>query len=89
MVARAFATTPMIEKENGLTVRDLKKLIQTVPEIDNDGNEAMIYVATGNEMADVITLGKTDEDGDIMLVPGFWHNVMDELETLGGFLEDA
>jgi hypothetical protein len=88
MVARAFATTPMIEKENGLTVRDLKKLIQTVPEIDNDGNEAMVYVATGNEMADVVTLGKTDEDGDIMLVPGFWHDVMDGLETLGVFLND-
>ena len=78
----------MIEKESGLTVRDLKKLIQSTPEIDNDGREAMVYVATGNLMADVITLGKTDEEGDIALVPGLWHEVMTSEETLDLFLEE-
>ncbi len=78
----------MIEKESGLTVRDLKKLIQSTPEIDNDGREAMVYVATGNLMADVITLGKTDEEGDITLVPGLWHEVMTSEETLDLFLEE-
>jgi hypothetical protein len=48
----------------------------------------MVYIVTGNEMADIVTLGKADSQDDILLVPEFWRNVMDCLETLDDFIAD-
>jgi len=77
-----------IIKEEGFTVRELKDLLGAVPDVDGEGNETMVYIATGNLMADVITLGKADENDDIMLIPGFWHETMNVQETLDVFLEE-
>jgi hypothetical protein len=79
--------TPIIE-EDGFTVRQLKQLLSSVPDVDGEGNETMAYVVTGNQMADVITLGKADSQDDILLVPGFWTDVMEDLETLDDFIAD-
>ena len=78
---------PIIE-EDGFTVRQLKQLLSSVPDVDGEGNESMVYVVTGNEMADVVTIGKADSEDDILLVPGFWADVMDGLETLDDFIAD-
>ena len=75
-------------KEDGFTVRQLRELLSTVPDVDGEGNESMVYVATGNGMVGVITLGKADDDDDILLIPDFWHDVMEGLETLDDFLTD-
>jgi len=77
-----------IKQEEGFTVRQLKQLLASVPDVDGEGNESMVYVVTGNQMADVITLGKADDQDDILLVPGFWTDVMEELETLDNFIAD-
>ena len=77
-----------IIKEEGFTVRELRDLLSKVPDVDGEGNETMVYVVTGNEMADVITLGKADSQDDVLLVPGFWVNVMENLETLDDFIAD-
>ena len=77
-----------IIKEEGFTVRELRDLLSKVPDVDGEGNETMVYVVTGNEMADVITLGKADSYDDVLLVPGFWANVMEDLETLDDFIAD-
>jgi hypothetical protein len=77
-----------IIKEEGFTVRELKELLASVPDVNGEGEENMVYVTTGNLMADVITLGKADEADDIMLIPGFWHEVMTSEETLDVFLEE-
>ena len=79
--------SPII-KEEGFTVRELRELLASVPDVDGEGNETMVYVVTGNEMADVITLGKADSQDDVLLVPGFWANVMEDLETLDDFIAD-
>lgn len=79
--------TPIIE-EDGFTVRQLKQLLSSVPDVDGEGNETMVYVVTGNQMADVITIGKADSQDDILLVPGFWADVMEDLETLDDFIAD-
>jgi hypothetical protein len=39
-------------------------------------------------MADVITIGKADSEDDILLVPSFWADVMEDLETLDDFIAD-
>ena len=77
-----------IKQEEGFTVRQLKQLLASVPDVDGEGNESMVYVVTGNQMADVITLGKADDQDDILLVPGFWADVMEDLETLDDFIAD-
>ena len=77
-----------IIKEEGFTVRELRDLLSKVPDVDGEGNETMVYVVTGNEMAGVITLGKADSQDDVLLVPGFWVNVMENLETLDDFIAD-
>jgi hypothetical protein len=77
-----------IKQEQGFTVRQLKQLLASVPDVDGEGNESMVYVVTGNQMADVITLGKADDQDDILLVPGFWTDVMEDLETLDDFIAD-
>ena len=77
-----------IIKEEGFTVRELRDLLSKVPDVAGEGNETMVYVVTGNEMADVITLGKADSHDDVLLVPGFWANVMEDLETLDDFISD-
>ena len=79
--------SPII-KEEGFTVRELRELLSSVPDVDGEGNETMVYVITGNEMADVVTIGKADSQDDILLVPGFWADVMEELETLDDFIAD-
>ena len=80
--------SPII-KEEGFTVRELRELLASVPDVDGEGNETMVYVITGNEMADVVTIGKADSQDDILLVPGFWADVMEELETLDDFIADG
>jgi len=77
-----------IKQEQGFTVRQLKQLLASVPDVDGEGNESMVYVVTGNQMADVVTLGKADDQDDILLVPGFWTDVMEDLETLDDFIAD-
>jgi len=67
-----------IKKEEGFTVRELRELLASVPDVDGEGNE----------MADVITLGKADSQDDVLLVPEFWANVMEDLETLDDFIAD-
>ena len=79
--------SPVI-KEEGFTVRELRELLASVPDVDGEGNESMVYVITGNEMADVVTIGKADSQDDILLVPGFWADVMEDLETLDDFIAD-
>jgi hypothetical protein len=79
--------SPII-KEEGFTVRELRDLLSKVPDVDGEGNETMVYVATGNSMADVITIGKADSEDDILLVPSFWADVMEDLETLDDFIAD-
>ena len=79
--------TPIVQEE-GFTVRQLRDLLSKVPDVDGEGNETMVYVATGNSMADVITIGKADSEDDILLVPSFWADVMEDLETLDDFIAD-
>ena len=79
--------SPII-KEEGFTVRELRELLSSVPDVDGEGNETMVYIVTGNEMADVVTIGKADSQDDILLVPEFWRNVMDCLDTLDDFIAD-
>ena len=79
--------SPIINEE-GFTVRELRELLASVPDVDGEGNESMVYVVTGNEMADVVTIGKADSQDDVLLVPGFWADVMEELETLDDFIAD-
>lgn len=71
----------LIDREDGMTVRDLRKLLSKLIEIDENGNEPKIYVACGNLQLSPLKIAALDEDGDLVLVPDFWQAVMEDLET--------
>lgn len=77
----------LIDREEGMTVRDLRKLLSKLIEIDEDGNEPRIFVACGNLQTSPLKIATLDEDGDIVLIPDFWQAVMEDLESWEDFIE--
>lgn len=76
----------LIDREDGMTVRDLRKLLSKLIEIDEDGNEPRIYVACGNLHTSPLKIAALDEDGDIVLIPDFWQAVMDDVNSWDDFI---
>lgn len=76
----------LIDREEGMTVRDLRKLLSKLIEIDEEGNEPKIYVACGNLHSSPLKIAALDEDGDIMLIPDFWQAVMEDVESWDVFI---
>lgn len=70
-----------------MTVRDLRKLLSKLIDIDEDGNEPRIFVACGNLHTSPLKIATLDEDGDIVLIPDFWQAVMEDLESWKDFIE--
>jgi len=75
-----------IDNPEGLTVRQLREAICKIPEIDNDGNEAKVFAACGNLQTSPIKIATLDEDGDLLLVPEFWQEVMESVESWEEFI---
>jgi hypothetical protein len=69
------------------TVRELRKLISTVPEINEDGSEVRVFMACGNLQTSPLESATLDEDGDLLLVPEFWQAVMQDLGSWEDFIE--
>lgn len=69
------------------TVRELRKLISTIPEVNNDGSEVQVFVACGNLQTSPLKSATLDEDGDLLLVPEFWQEVMEDLGSWEDFIE--
>jgi hypothetical protein len=70
----------------GITVRNLRKIIGTIPEVDNEGNETRIFIACGNLHTSPLKIATLDEDGDLLLIPEFWQAVMEDLGSWEDFL---
>ena len=77
-----------IDNPEGVTVRQLRKAISRIPEVDNDGNEAKVFAACGNLQTSPIKIATLDEDGDLLLVPEFWQEVMESVESWEDFVSD-
>ena len=75
----------LLDSHDGITVRDLRKMIGRVPETDEDGNDSRVFIACGNLQFSPLKIAALDEDGDLMLVPDFWQAVMEDLETWDEF----
>ncbi len=76
----------LIDREDGMTVRDLRKLLSKLIEIDEDGNEPRIYVTCGNLHTSPLKIAALDEDGDIVFIPDFWQAVMENVESWNDFI---
>lgn len=73
-------------KEQGLTVRDLRRLIGKLEEMDADGNEAMIYIAVGNLHLSIGIAAAMDDDGDMILISDHAQQIMEDLGTWEEFI---
>ena len=88
MLPISVSVSFFLDNADGLSVRELRKVIGRIPEIDEDGNEAKIYVACGNLQTSALKIATLDEDGDLLLVPDFWQEVMEGCETWDDFMAE-
>jgi hypothetical protein len=77
----------ILDEQDGITVRDLRKIIGRIPESDEDGNNARIFVVNGNLHTSPLKIAALDEDGDLVLVSDFWQAVMEDLGSWEEFTE--
>ena len=78
MLPISVSVSFFLDNADGVSIRELRKVIGRIPEIDEDGNEAKIYVACGNLQTSALKIATLDEDGDLLLIPDFWQAVMEE-----------
>lgn len=62
-----------------MLVRDLRKFLSRTLDVDDDGNEMNVYIACGNLHSSKMATAFVDEDGDLILVPEFWKETMEDL----------
>jgi hypothetical protein len=77
----------ILDEQDGITVRDLRKIIGRIPESDEDGNNARIFVVNGNLHTSPLKIAALDEDGDLVLISDFWQAVMEDLGSWDEFTE--
>lgn len=70
---------------DGLTIRELRRMIGKFEETDADGNEARIYIAVGNLHASIALTIAMDDEGDMILVPEHAQDIMEQLDTWDEF----
>lgn len=89
MLARCdSAVNPLIDNAEGITVTQLRKIIGRIPAEDEAGNETRIFAICGNMHVAPIKIATLDEDGDLLLVPDFWQQVMQDLGSWEEFSSD-
>jgi hypothetical protein len=62
-----------------MLVRDLRKFLSHTLDVDDDGNEMEVYICCGNLHSSKMATAFVDEDGDLVLVPEFWKETMEDL----------
>lgn len=77
----------LLDNAHGISVSELRKIIGRIPEVDEDGNEAKIFVVSGNLHTSPLKITALDEDGDLVLVSDFWQAVMEDLKSWEDFIE--
>lgn len=76
-----------LDNAHGISVSELRKIIGRIPEVDEDGNEAKIFIVCGNLHTSPLKIAALDEDGDLVLVSDFWQSVMEDLGSWEDFVE--
>jgi hypothetical protein len=76
-----------LDNQEGITVRELRKIIGRIEETDEDGNDARVFIVSGNLHTSPLKIAAQDEDGDLVLVSEFWQAVMEDLESWEDFIE--
>lgn len=70
---------PLLDNADGITINELRKVIGRIPPNDAEGNETRVFAVCGNMHTAPIKIAILDEDGDLLLVPDFWQEVMEDL----------
>ena len=71
----------LLDRPDGVTVRELRNLLSQVPETKEDGTPAYVFLNCGNLQTSPLKIATLDEDDDLLLIPEFWQAVMEDLET--------
>lgn len=79
-MARARFSVP-----EGITVSELRTILADCPDVDDAGDDQIVYVLAGNGHLSELTEVIVDDDGSTVLVPEFHGMVMQELDTYEDF----
>lgn len=74
--------------DDAATIRHLRNALRSIVDIDEDGNEARIYVAVGNLHVSAVTAIGRDEDGDLILISDHARAIMEDLDSWDQFISD-
>ena len=88
LALRFSAVNPLIDNGDGITVNQLRKIIGRIPPVDAEGNEVRVFAVCGNMHCAPIKIATLDGDGDLLFVPDFWQEVMEDLGTWEEFSSD-
>lgn len=77
-----------VENLDGFSVRQLRELVSSIPDVDDDGNEVTVYLTAGNLYASPLTNAHLDGAGDLVLTCLHHRDLMEELETWGDYALD-
>ena len=78
----------LIDNSEGMTVNELRKIIGRIPPNNEEGDEVRVFAVCGNMHVAPIKIAILDEDGDLLLVPDFWQEVMEDLGSWQEFNSD-
>jgi len=68
-------------------MRELRQFIRGIPDVNVDGSEVQVFLCCGNLQSSPIKSATLDEDGDLLLIPEFWQEVMEDLGCWEDYLE--
>ena len=77
----------LLDRPDGVTVRELRNLLSQVPETKEDGTPAYVFLNCGNLQTSPLKIATLDEDDDLLLIPEFWQAVMEDLGSWEDFVE--
>jgi hypothetical protein len=76
------------QNPDGIGSRDLRHVLSSVIDIDEDGNETGVFTAVGNlHLSRVVAIAR-DGDGDLLLITDHAQTVMEQLGSWDDFLAD-
>ena len=77
----------LLDRPDGVTVRELRNMLGRVPETKEDGTPAKVFLTCGNLQTSQLKIATLDEDDDLLLIPEFWEAVMEDLGSWEDFVE--
>lgn len=76
------------DPHDAANTRHLRNALRSIIDIDENGNEARVFVAVGNLHISAVSAIAVDQDGDLILISDHARCIMEDLESWSEFITD-